>query len=143
MARFRQQPIILIVFCVLALGKCDYKGNMFLNGQYQNGVKEIRETHFSVNPTSNVFLQHAIISRQASPFQGPTYLPPKEYLKCAQGQQCVRQGQCSNGFFSQQVPRIQVSVIPRIPFLRKLCGLFVCPENIVYCIMLDLYGFYP
>ncbi|KAH8320309.1 hypothetical protein KR074_003078, partial [Drosophila pseudoananassae] len=106
MAWYRQQPTILLV-CVLALGSCDYQENMFLNGQYQTGVKENRETHFSVNPTSNVFLNHAIISRQASPFQGPTYLPPKEYLKCAQGQQCVRQEQCLNGIFSQQVPRIQ------------------------------------
>ncbi|XP_052842638.1 inactive serine protease scarface [Drosophila gunungcola] len=104
-AQFWNQLALCITLAVLALA--DYHENMFLNGQYQNGIKEHPETHHSVNPSSNVFLNHAIISRQASPFQGPTYLPPKENLKCAAGQQCVRQGQCLNGIFSQKLPRIQ------------------------------------
>ncbi|KAH8372954.1 hypothetical protein KR009_008972, partial [Drosophila setifemur] len=107
MPRFREQLSLVLALGVLAMTSADYQGNMFLNGQYQNNVKDHRETHLTVNPSSNVFLNHAIISRQASPFQGPTYLPPKEFLKCASGQQCVRQGQCQNGFFSQQLPRIQ------------------------------------
>ncbi|KAH8234319.1 hypothetical protein KR038_007691, partial [Drosophila bunnanda] len=107
MSRFRKQLVLVFSLAALGLANADYQGNMFLNGQYQNGVKEHKETHHSVNPTTNVFLNHAIISRQASPFQGPTYLPPKEYLKCAPSQQCVRQSQCVNGFFSQQLPRIQ------------------------------------
>ncbi|KAH8272621.1 hypothetical protein KR018_010184, partial [Drosophila ironensis] len=107
MSRYRKQLIFAVALALLGLATSDYQGNMFLNGQYQNGVNEHKETHLSVNPTSNVFLNHAIISRQASPFQGPTYLPPKEYLKCTSGQQCVHQEQCLNGFFSQQLPRIQ------------------------------------
>ncbi|XP_046866351.1 inactive serine protease scarface [Drosophila willistoni] len=107
MSRCRKQFALVLPLAMLALANANYKGNMFLNGQYRNGIKQQPETHFSVNPTSNVFLNHAIISRQASPFQGPTYLPPKEYLKCAPGQQCVRQGQCQNGFYSQQLPKIQ------------------------------------
>ncbi|XP_037945506.1 inactive serine protease scarface [Teleopsis dalmanni] len=84
-----------------------YSANMFLNGQYQNGIKSHPETHFSVNPASNIFLEHAIISRQAQGFQGPTYLPPKEFLKCTGGQTCVRRGQCQSGYFTQQLPKIQ------------------------------------
>ncbi|XP_017057300.1 inactive serine protease scarface isoform X2 [Drosophila ficusphila] len=105
--RFCEHLGLLIVLAVIALASADYQGNMFLNGQYQNGIRDHKETHLSVNPSSNVFLNHAIISRQASPFQGPTYLPPKEYLKCISGQQCVRKDQCLNGFFTQQLPRIQ------------------------------------
>ncbi|XP_016977608.1 inactive serine protease scarface [Drosophila rhopaloa] len=105
--QFWKQLYVCITLAVLALASADYQANMFLNGEYQNSIKEHKETHHSVNPSTNVFLNHAIISRQASPFQGPTYLPPKEYLKCLPGQQCVRQGQCLNGIFSQQLPRIQ------------------------------------
>ncbi|XP_017003304.1 inactive serine protease scarface isoform X1 [Drosophila takahashii] len=105
--RFQEHLALCLTLVVLALVSADYQGNMFLNGQYQNSIKDHKETHLSVNPSSNVFLSHAIISRQASPFQGPTYLPPKQYLKCDPGQQCVRLGQCLNGFFTNKFPRIQ------------------------------------
>lgn len=110
MSRFRETILPLVVL----LGSCmmvnaNYQANMFLNGQYQNEIKDQPETHFSVNPASNVFLHHAVISRQASPFQAPTYLPPLEQLKCGNGQQCVRKDQCQNGYYSQQLPKIQVS----------------------------------
>jgi len=108
-SRFRKQLVLCFTLIMLPLVSADYQGNMFLNGQYQNGIKVQKETQDSVNPSSNVFLNHAIISRQASPFQGPPYLPPKEYLKCDPGQQCVRHVQCLNGFFTQKFPRIQVS----------------------------------
>ncbi|SPP75957.1 blast:Serine proteinase stubble [Drosophila guanche] len=109
MFRFREQLVFVVSMAMmaLALASAEYQGNMFLNGQYKNGAKGHQETHFSVNAASNVFLNHAIISRQASPFQGPTYLPPKEFLKCASGQQCVRQDQCQNGYYTQQLPKIQ------------------------------------
>nr|XP_016926051.1 inactive serine protease scarface [Drosophila suzukii] len=106
-SRFRKQLVLCFTLIMLPLVSADYQGNMFLNGQYQNGIKVQKETQDSVNPSSNVFLNHAIISRQASPFQGPPYLPPKEYLKCDPGQQCVRHVQCLNGFFTQKFPRIQ------------------------------------
>ncbi|BFG03127.1 inactive serine protease scarface [Drosophila madeirensis] len=109
MFRFREQLVFVVSMAMLAraLASAEYQGNMFLNGQYKNGAKGHQETHFSVNAASNVFLNHAIISRQASPFQGPTYLPPKEFLKCASGQQCVRLNQCQNGYYTQQLPKIQ------------------------------------
>lgn len=106
-SHFREQLALCITLAVLAAASGDYRANMFLNGQYQNGIKDQKENHLLVNPSTNVFLNHAIISRQASPFQGPTYLPPKEFLKCAPGQQCVRSGQCLNGYFAQQLPKIQ------------------------------------
>ncbi|XP_030371636.1 inactive serine protease scarface [Scaptodrosophila lebanonensis] len=108
MSRFRNLLAwALPLATALTVANASYSGNMFLNGEYKQGLKEHPETHFSVNPSANIFLNHAIISRQASPFQGPTYLPPKEFLKCSPGQQCVRQGQCQNGYFSQQLPKIQ------------------------------------
>ncbi|KAL7736290.1 hypothetical protein ACLKA6_002959 [Drosophila palustris] len=111
MSRFRNL-ILPSAMLVMLLGMqsavdASYSTNMFLNGQYQNEIKEQPETHFSVNPASNVFLHHAVISRQASPFQAPTYLPPLEQLKCGNGQQCVRQDQCINGYYSRQLPKIQ------------------------------------
>lgn len=108
MSRFRNSLLPLAAL-LLATVNANYQANMFLNGQYQNDIKVQPETHFSVNPASNVFLHHAVISRQASPFQAPTYLPPLEQLKCGNGQQCVRQDQCQNGYYSQQLPKIQVS----------------------------------
>ncbi|KAM8711062.1 hypothetical protein ACLKA7_000229 [Drosophila subpalustris] len=111
MSRFRNL-ILPSAMLVMLLGMqsavdASYSSNMFLNGQYQNEIKEQPETHFSVNPAMNVFLHHAVISRQASPFQAPTYLPPLEQLKCANGQQCVRLDQCINGYYSRQLPKIQ------------------------------------
>ncbi|KAH8396882.1 hypothetical protein KR215_005942 [Drosophila sulfurigaster] len=110
MSRFRNLMLPLATLLVLGMHdavNANYNTNMFLNGQYQNEIKEQPETHYSVNPASNVFLHHAVISRQASPFQAPTYLPPLEQLKCGNGQQCVRQDQCINGYYSQQLPKIQ------------------------------------
>ncbi|XP_017868615.1 PREDICTED: serine proteinase stubble [Drosophila arizonae] len=109
---FRFQSTIALVLPMLLVAMqgavhASYQGNMFLNGQYQNQIKQQPETHFSVNPSTNVFLHHAVISRQASPFQAPTYLPPPELLKCYNGQQCVRKDQCQNGYYSQQLPKIQ------------------------------------
>ncbi|XP_017836681.1 inactive serine protease scarface [Drosophila busckii] len=106
MSRFRN-AIALALPLLLATANASYQSNMFLNGQYQNEIKSQPESHFSVNPMTNVFLHHAVISRQASPFQAPTYLPPLEQLKCYSGQQCVRQDQCQNGYFSQQLPKLQ------------------------------------
>ncbi|EDW01151.1 inactive serine protease scarface [Drosophila grimshawi] len=109
MSRFRSS-LALVLPLLLAMhgtANASYQGNMFLNGQYQNDIKVHPETHFSVNPASNVFLHHAVISRQAAPFQAPTYLPPLEQLRCTNGQQCVRLDQCQNGYFSQQLPKIQ------------------------------------
>ncbi|XP_017083479.1 inactive serine protease scarface isoform X2 [Drosophila eugracilis] len=100
--RFWEQLALCVVLAVPAFVSADYQENMFLNGQYQNDIKDNKKTNLLANIPSNVFLSHAIISREATPFQGPTYLPPKEYLKCISGQQCVRQRQCLNGFFSQQ-----------------------------------------
>ncbi|XP_016962441.1 inactive serine protease scarface [Drosophila biarmipes] len=105
--RFRKQLALGITLILIPLVSADYQANMFLNGQYRNGIKDQQETQHSLKPSSNVFLNHAIISRQASPFQGPTYLPPKEYLKCDLGQECVSRGQCLNGFFTRKFPRIQ------------------------------------
>ncbi|EDW61774.1 inactive serine protease scarface isoform X2 [Drosophila virilis] len=110
MSRFRSPLALAPLLLLLAMQgavNASYQANMFLNGQYQNDIKDQPETHFSVNPVSNPFLHHAVISRQAAPFQAPTYLPPLEQLKCANGQQCVRQDQCQNGYFSQQLPKIQ------------------------------------
>ncbi|XP_067633104.1 inactive serine protease scarface isoform X2 [Eurosta solidaginis] len=77
-----------------------FSSNIFLNGEYQNSIKANPSKIQSINPASNVFLEHAIISRQASPFQGPTYLPPEEILKCSAGKQCVLKEQCVDGNFA-------------------------------------------
>lgn len=100
---------LLVTILCANVHSTQYSANMFLNGQYQNEIQSHPEQHVSAYRPSNIFLDHAIISRQASPFTGPTYLPPKDYLKCAVGQQCVRKDQCQSGYFTQQQPNIRVS----------------------------------
>ncbi|XP_054739380.1 inactive serine protease scarface [Anastrepha obliqua] len=91
--------------CGLTLAQ--YSSNMFLNGEYHNGIKANPSKSNAINPVSNIFLEHAIISRQASPFQGPTYLPPEEVLKCSAGKQCVLKSQCSDGYFANPAQKAQ------------------------------------
>ncbi|XP_017471305.1 PREDICTED: serine proteinase stubble isoform X2 [Rhagoletis zephyria] len=97
---------VTLVCCGVTLAQ--YSSNMFLNGEYQNGIKANPSKSQAINPTSNLFLEHAIISRQASPFQGPTYLPPEEVLKCSAGKQCVLKGQCTeDGYFANPALKAQ------------------------------------
>ncbi|CAD7014706.1 unnamed protein product [Ceratitis capitata] len=97
----------LTVTLYLGVASSQYSTNMFLNGEYQNGIKANPSKLNTINPTPNIFLEHAIISRQASPFQGPTYLPPDEILKCSAGKQCVLKEQCIDGYFSNPTQKAQ------------------------------------
>lgn len=107
----RCQHILLGLAVTLCCGAsfAQYSSNMFLNGEYQNGIKANPSKSNAISPATNIFLEHAIISRQASPFKGPTYLPPEEILKCSAGKQCVLQGQCLDGYFSNPSLKAQVS----------------------------------
>ncbi|XP_018792733.1 PREDICTED: serine protease Hayan [Bactrocera latifrons] len=107
MLRCKHILLGLAVTLCCAASFAQYSSNMFLNGEYQNGIKANPSKTNAINRATNIFLEHAIISRQASPFQGPTYLPPVEILKCSAGKQCVLQGQCLDGYFSNPSSKAQ------------------------------------
>lgn len=78
---------------------------MFLNGEYQNGLLSRPEENYKESPAA-AFI--SLISKRASPFVGQQYLPT--LLECrGRGQQCVPKDQCVNGYFTQQLPKVQVS----------------------------------
>lgn len=97
-----------LLFAVTAVNCVQYSSNMFLNGEYQNGLTSRPEDAdgYRQSPAA-AFI--SLISKRASPFMGQQYLPT--LLECrGRGQQCVPKDLCINGYFTQQLPKVQVSL---------------------------------
>ncbi|XP_061401268.1 inactive serine protease scarface [Musca vetustissima] len=81
-----------------------YSSNMFLNGEYKNGLASHPDHEFRPNPAAAAFI--SMLSKRASPFVGQQYLPT--LLECkGRGQQCVPKDKCINGYFNEQLPKVQ------------------------------------
>ncbi|XP_055916404.1 inactive serine protease scarface [Eupeodes corollae] len=99
MARCKLIPLAMLLVLHAAFG--DVASNIFLNGAYKNSIDSHPvSSEYQSSISKNIFLEHAIFSRQAQPFSAPKYLPPKEYIKCGGGQQCVKKNVCQGGYFT-------------------------------------------
>ncbi|KAM7345079.1 inactive serine protease scarface [Cochliomyia hominivorax] len=97
--------LAFILFTTLSVVNCSqYASNMFLNGEYQNGLLSRHDDDYK--PPSGAAAFISLISKRASPFVGQQYLP--SLLECrGRGQQCVPKDKCINGYFTQQLPKVQ------------------------------------
>lgn len=93
-----------LAFAATIVNGAQYSSNMFLNGDYQNGLKFHPDEEYRSNPAA-AFI--SMLSKRASPFVGQMYLP--SLLECRGRQQCVPKDKCVNGYFTQQLPKVQVS----------------------------------
>ncbi|XP_013106171.1 inactive serine protease scarface [Stomoxys calcitrans] len=92
-----------LVFAAAAVHGSQYSSNMFLNGEYKNGLASHPDEDYRSNPAA-AFI--SMLSKRASPFVGQQYLPT--LLECrGRGQQCVPKDKCLNGYFTQQLPKVQ------------------------------------
>lgn len=97
--------LVALVLTATAVHGSQYTSNMFLNGEYQNGLSSHPADNYRSNPAA-AFI--SMLSKRATPFVGQQYLPT--LLECrGRGQQCVPKDKCTNGFFTQQLPKVQVS----------------------------------
>uniref|UniRef100_A0A1B0BUI6 Uncharacterized protein n=1 Tax=Glossina palpalis gambiensis TaxID=67801 RepID=A0A1B0BUI6_9MUSC len=98
-------------FLLTAANALQYTSNMFLNGDYENGLAKRQDSNNkAVNdyrPGQAAALA-SLLSKRATPFVGQMYLPT--LLECKRPQQCVPKDQCINGYFRRQLPNIQVSM---------------------------------
>lgn len=109
-----------LLFAATAVNCSHYSSNMFLNGEYQNGLQYRHDDDQRVSSGAAAFI--SMLSKRASPFVGQQYLPT--LLECrGRGQQCVPKNQCINGYFTQQLPKVQVSyskgILNKIYELKK------------------------
>ncbi|XP_073848920.1 inactive serine protease scarface [Musca autumnalis] len=93
-----------ILYAVTVVHGSQYSSNMFLNGEYKSGLATHPDNEFRPNPAAAAFI--SMLSKRASPFVGQQYLP--SLLECrGRGQQCVPKEKCNNGYFSEQLPKVQ------------------------------------
>lgn len=99
---------ILFASVAVQVNCSQYSSNMFLNGEYQNGLLSRHDDDYKPPSAAAAFI--SLISKRATPFVGQMYLPT--LLECrGRGQQCVPKDKCVNGYFSQQLPKVQVSYV--------------------------------
>ncbi|XP_075166139.1 inactive serine protease scarface [Haematobia irritans] len=80
-----------------------YASNMFLNGEYKNGLASHPEEDYRSDPAA-AFI--SMLSKRAAAFVGQQYLPT--LLECrGRAQQCVPKDKCINGYFTEQLPKVQ------------------------------------
>lgn len=115
-------------FLLTAVNALQYTSNMFLNGDYENGLAKRQDiNNKAVNdyrPGQAAALA-SLLSKRATPFVGQMYLPT--LLECKRPQQCVPKDQCINGYFRRQLPNVQVSIFVLISLYWDI-GIYVNAE---------------
>lgn len=95
--------LAVLLFAATAVNCSQYSSNMFLNGDYQNGLQYHHDDDLRQSPAAEFA---SLLSKRATPFVGQQYLPT--LLECrGRGQQCVPKDQCINGYFTQQLTKVQ------------------------------------
>lgn len=97
--------VATLLYAVAGALGAQYSSNMFLNGEYKNGLASHPDADFRSNPPAAAFISR--LSKRASPFVGQGYLPT--LLECTGRQQCVPKAKCKNGYFTEKLPKVQVS----------------------------------
>uniref|UniRef100_A0A1A9WYT2 Uncharacterized protein n=1 Tax=Glossina brevipalpis TaxID=37001 RepID=A0A1A9WYT2_9MUSC len=116
--------IAAMLMLLAAANALQYSSNMFLNGDYENGLAKRQDNNNNNNKGVNDYRPGqsaalaSLLSKRATPFVGQMYLPT--LLECKRPQQCVPKDQCINGYFRRQLPNVQFQVLDILVYFCKI-----------------------